>query len=73
MADLAGLEALRVSVWVQLAAQSETNRAVATRQAAFQPKRSFTAGHRSAGMEIEGRWVDVRDPEVLAELEKEQH
>jgi len=28
--------------------------------------------HRIAGMEIEGRWVDVRDPEVLAELEKEQ-
>ena len=24
-----------------------------------------------AGMEIEGRWVDVRDPEVLAELERE--
>ena len=23
-----------------------------------------------AGMEIEGRWVDVRDPEVLAELER---
>ena len=31
------------------------------------------AGHRIAGMEIEGRWVDVRDPEVLAELEKEQN
>jgi NDP-sugar pyrophosphorylase family protein len=30
------------------------------------------AGHRIAGMEIEGRWVDVRDPQVLAELEKEQ-
>jgi dTDP-glucose pyrophosphorylase len=30
------------------------------------------AGHRIAGMEIEGRWVDVRDPEVLAELQKEQ-
>ena len=29
------------------------------------------AGHRMAGMEIEGRWVDVRDPEVLAELERE--
>jgi len=28
------------------------------------------AGHRIAGMEIAGRWVDVRDPEVLAELEK---
>jgi dTDP-glucose pyrophosphorylase len=30
-----------------------------------------TAGHRIAGMPIEGRWVDVRDPEVLAELERE--
>jgi dTDP-glucose pyrophosphorylase len=29
------------------------------------------AGHRIAGMEIEGRWVDVRDPEVLAQLERE--
>jgi dTDP-glucose pyrophosphorylase len=28
------------------------------------------AGHRIAGMEIAGRWIDVRDPEVLAELEK---
>jgi UDP-N-acetylglucosamine diphosphorylase / glucose-1-phosphate thymidylyltransferase / UDP-N-acetylgalactosamine diphosphorylase / glucosamine-1-phosphate N-acetyltransferase / galactosamine-1-phosphate N-acetyltransferase len=28
------------------------------------------AGHRIAGMEIEGRWVDVRDPEVLAALER---
>jgi dTDP-glucose pyrophosphorylase len=28
------------------------------------------AGHRIAGMEIAGRWVDVRDPEVLAALEK---
>lgn len=27
------------------------------------------AGHRIAGVEIVGRWVDVRDPEVLAELE----
>ena len=27
------------------------------------------AGHRIAGMEIAGRWVDVRDPEVLAGLE----
>ncbi len=26
-------------------------------------------GHRIAGMRIEGRWVDVRDPEVLASLE----
>ena len=30
------------------------------------------AGHRIGGMVIEGRWVDVRDPEVLAALEKEQ-
>jgi UDP-N-acetylglucosamine diphosphorylase / glucose-1-phosphate thymidylyltransferase / UDP-N-acetylgalactosamine diphosphorylase / glucosamine-1-phosphate N-acetyltransferase / galactosamine-1-phosphate N-acetyltransferase len=28
------------------------------------------AGHKVAGMEIAGRWVDVRDPEVLAMLEK---
>jgi len=28
------------------------------------------AGHRIAGMEIAGRWVDVRDPEVLAQLEE---
>jgi dTDP-glucose pyrophosphorylase len=28
------------------------------------------AGHRVAGLEIEGRWVDVRDPEVLLELER---
>jgi dTDP-glucose pyrophosphorylase len=27
------------------------------------------AKHRLAGLEIEGRWVDVRDPEVLARLE----
>ena len=27
------------------------------------------AGHRIAGMAIEGRWVDVRDPDVLAALE----
>jgi dTDP-glucose pyrophosphorylase len=27
--------------------------------------------HRLAGLEIQGRWVDVRDPEVLAQLEKE--
>ncbi len=26
------------------------------------------AGHRVAGLEIQGRWVDVRDPEVLASL-----
>lgn len=29
------------------------------------------AGHTIAGMRIEGRWVDVRDPEVLAALEME--
>jgi NDP-sugar pyrophosphorylase family protein len=28
--------------------------------------------HRLAGLEIQGRWVDVRDPEVLAGLEREQ-
>jgi len=28
------------------------------------------AGHRLAGMPIAGRWVDVRDPEVLAGLER---
>jgi dTDP-glucose pyrophosphorylase len=31
-----------------------------------------TAGHQIAGLEIQGRWVDVRDPEVLASLQKEQ-
>jgi dTDP-glucose pyrophosphorylase len=31
----------------------------------------LTAGHRLAGLEIQGRWVDVRDPEVLASLEKD--
>ena len=30
------------------------------------------AGQVMAGMKIAGRWVDVRDPEVLARLEKEQ-
>lgn len=29
------------------------------------------SGHRMAGLEIQGRWVDVRDPEVLAQLERE--
>src|SRR5579859_4999463 len=29
------------------------------------------AHHTMAGLEIPGRWVDVRDPEVLARLEKE--
>jgi len=27
------------------------------------------AGHRIAGLRIEGRWVDVRDPDVLSQLE----
>ena len=27
-------------------------------------------GHPIAGMAIEGRWVDVRDPDVLASLER---
>lgn len=31
----------------------------------------LSAGMKIAGLEIQGRWVDVRDPEVLAELEKE--
>lgn len=30
----------------------------------------IAAGHRLAGLEIEGRWVDVRDPDVLAQLER---
>ena len=29
------------------------------------------AGHRIAGLEIVGPWIDVRDPDVLAALEKE--
>src|SRR6266508_607437 len=29
------------------------------------------AGHRIVGLEIAGRWVDVRDPGVLAELERQ--
>ena len=32
----------------------------------------LTAGQRIAGLKIEGRWVDVRDPEVLATLEQQQ-
>lgn len=32
----------------------------------------IAAGHKLAGLEIPGRWVDVRDPEVLAQLEAEQ-
>jgi len=31
----------------------------------------ISSGHRMAGLEIQGRWVDVRDPEVLAQLERE--
>jgi hypothetical protein len=31
----------------------------------------LAAHHRIAGLEIEGRWVDVRDPEVLAALERD--
>jgi len=31
----------------------------------------LAAHHRIAGLEIQGRWVDVRDPEVLARLEAE--
>ncbi len=31
----------------------------------------IAAGHRLAGLEIQGRWVDVRDPEVLAALERD--
>ena len=30
----------------------------------------ISAGHKLAGLEIPGRWVDVRDPEVLARLEQ---
>jgi dTDP-glucose pyrophosphorylase len=31
----------------------------------------IAAGQTLAGLEIQGRWVDVRDPETLARLEKE--
>jgi len=31
----------------------------------------LAANHSVAGLEIEGRWVDVRDPEVLAKLRSE--
>ena len=31
----------------------------------------LAAGHKIAGLEIQGRWVDVRDPDVLALLERE--
>jgi UDP-N-acetylglucosamine diphosphorylase / glucose-1-phosphate thymidylyltransferase / UDP-N-acetylgalactosamine diphosphorylase / glucosamine-1-phosphate N-acetyltransferase / galactosamine-1-phosphate N-acetyltransferase len=30
----------------------------------------LAAHHKVAGLEIQGRWVDVRDPEVLASLQK---
>ena len=30
-----------------------------------------TTKHKIAGVVVEGRWVDVRDPEVLARLEQE--
>jgi dTDP-glucose pyrophosphorylase len=31
----------------------------------------LAGGHHLAGVEIEGRWVDVRDPETLEQLENE--
>jgi len=31
----------------------------------------IAGGHKLAGLEIPGRWVDVRDPEVLARLQAE--
>jgi UDP-N-acetylglucosamine diphosphorylase / glucose-1-phosphate thymidylyltransferase / UDP-N-acetylgalactosamine diphosphorylase / glucosamine-1-phosphate N-acetyltransferase / galactosamine-1-phosphate N-acetyltransferase len=31
----------------------------------------LATNHKIAGLEIQGRWVDVRDPEVLARLETE--
>ncbi len=30
----------------------------------------LAAGHQMAGLQIDGRWVDVRDPEVLASLQE---
>lgn len=33
----------------------------------------LAAGHKIAGLEIQGRWVDVRDPEVLASLENQEN
>jgi dTDP-glucose pyrophosphorylase len=33
----------------------------------------LAAHHKIAGLEIQGRWVDVRDPEVLASLENPPH
>jgi dTDP-glucose pyrophosphorylase len=32
----------------------------------------MVGGHKIAGLEVPGRWVDVRDPDVLAQLEAEQ-
>ena len=32
----------------------------------------IAVGHKIAGLEVPGRWVDVRDPDVLAQLEGEQ-
>jgi UDP-N-acetylglucosamine diphosphorylase / glucose-1-phosphate thymidylyltransferase / UDP-N-acetylgalactosamine diphosphorylase / glucosamine-1-phosphate N-acetyltransferase / galactosamine-1-phosphate N-acetyltransferase len=32
----------------------------------------LTEGHRLAGLEIEGKWVDVRDPTTLAQLEEDK-
>jgi dTDP-glucose pyrophosphorylase len=32
----------------------------------------LAANHRIAGLEIQGRWVDVRDPETLARLRSEE-
>src|SRR5262249_34040928 len=31
----------------------------------------LAAGYTVAGLEIQGRWVDVRDPEILAKLQSE--
>ncbi len=31
----------------------------------------IASGQKLAGLEVQGRWVDVRDPETLAKLEKE--
>ena len=33
----------------------------------------LAAGHPLAGLEIEGRWVDVRDPETLESLKSEKN
>jgi len=32
----------------------------------------IAAGQKLAGLEIQGRWVDVRDPQTLARLEAER-